>query len=280
MVVSSARCSTSAVRTPINCWRAGEMNTVEPEACVGCSPAGCAWPSIPGMPFVPGPAAFSPPAPGAAAPSLVVAEWPPACSPGTPAGVPGEHAGGHSATTSEGAAAPGAGGENAAGPGTKGMPGMEGQAQPAGEQPTQASGSTVFISPARQQLIGVRTALVEHRALDTTIRAVGTLAYDETRVTQVNTKVAGWIERVYVDYVGKPVRRGEPLFSVYSPDLVATQSEYLLALKARDQFASSQVPETRASSESLLAATRQRLTLWDISDAQICLLYTSDAADE
>ena len=190
----------------------------------------------------------------------------------TPAGVPGEHAGGHSATTSEGAAAPGAGGENAAGPGTKGMPGMEGQAQPAGEQPTQASGSTVFISPARQQLIGVRTALVEHRALDTTIRAVGTLAYDETRVTQVNTKVAGWIERVYVDYVGKPVRRGEPLFSVYSPDLVATQSEYLLALKARDQFASSQVPETRASSESLLAATRQRLTLWDISDAQIAEL--------
>jgi RND family efflux transporter MFP subunit len=127
----------------------------------------------------------------------------------------------------------------------------------------------VFISPARQQLIGVRTAAVEHRTLDTTIRAVGTLAYDETRVTQVNTKVAGWIERVNVDYVGKPVRRGEPLFSVYSPDLVATQTEYLLALKARDQFASSQVVETRASSESLLAATRQRLKLWDVSDAQI-----------
>jgi RND family efflux transporter MFP subunit len=98
---------------------------------------------------------------------------------------------------------------------------------------------------------------------------VGTLAYDETRVTQVNTKVAGWIERVFVDYVGKPVRRGEPLLSVYSPDLVATQTEYLLALKARDQFAASQVVETRASSESLLAATRQRLKLWDITDAQI-----------
>jgi Cu(I)/Ag(I) efflux system membrane fusion protein len=171
-----------------------------------------------------------------------------------------------------GVAQPGTGGENRADQDMKDMPGTEGASKPSGAQPTQGSGPTVFISPARQQLIGVRTATVEHRALDTTIRTVGTLAYDETRVTQMNTKVAGWIERVYVDYVGKPVRRGEPLFSVYSPDLVATQNEYLLALKARDQFVSSQVVETRASSESLLAATRQRLKLWDISDAQIAEL--------
>lgn len=180
-----------------------------------------------------------------------------------PAGVAGSATGSPARAATKGAAQGGADAD------MKGMPGMETPAQPAGEPPTAASGPTVFISPARQQLIGVRTALVEHRALDTTIRAVGTLAYDETRVTQVNTKVAGWIERVFVDYVGKPVRRGEALFSVYSPDLVATQTEYLLALKARDQFASSQVVETRASSESLLAATRQRLKLWDISDAQI-----------
>jgi membrane fusion protein, copper/silver efflux system len=180
----------------------------------------------------------------------------------TPAGVAEAQTGGPAATTERAAPA-------AADASMKGMPGMDTPAQPPGGPPTAASGPTVFISAARQQLIGVRTALVEHRALDTTIRTVGTLAYDETRVTQVNTKVAGWIERVNVDYVGKPVRRGEPLFSVYSPDLVATQNEYLLALKARDQFASSQVVETRASSESLLAATRQRLKLWDITDAQI-----------
>jgi membrane fusion protein, copper/silver efflux system len=181
----------------------------------------------------------------------------------TPAVATAAHAGGATPATTAGAAQAGAS------EGMKDMPGMEPAAQPPGEPPTAASKATVFISPARQQLIGVRTAMVEHRALDTTIRAVGTLAYDETRVTQLNTKVAGWIERVFVDYVGKPVRRGEPLFSVYSPDLVATQNEYLLALKARDQFASSQVVETRASSESLLAATRQRLTLWDITDAQV-----------
>ncbi len=184
----------------------------------------------------------------------------------TAPGVAEQPTSGPAAATSEGAAPGGAATS------MKDMPGMETPAQPAGEHPTAASGPTVFISPARQQLIGVRTALVEHRALDTTIRAVGALAYDETRVTQVNTKVAGWIERVYVDYVGKPLRRGEPLFSVYSPDLVATQNEYLLALKARDQFAASQVVETRASSESLLAATRQRLKLWDITDAQIAEL--------
>jgi Cu(I)/Ag(I) efflux system membrane fusion protein len=181
----------------------------------------------------------------------------------TPGGAAVALAGGATPATAAGAAKAGAD------EGMKDMPGMETPAQPPAEPPTAVSGPTVFISPARQQLIGVRTAMVEHRALDTTIRAVGTLAYDETRVTQLNTKVAGWIERVFVDYVGKPVRRGEPLFSVYSPDLVATQNEYLLALKARDQFASSQVVETRASSESLLAATRQRLKLWDITDAQI-----------
>lgn len=168
------------------------------------------------------------------------------------------------------AAKPAAGHEEAAGGGggdMAGMSGMGGSAEPAGEKP-----AGIYISPARQQLIGVRTARVEHRALETTIRTVGTLAYDETRVTQMNTKVSGWIERVFVDYVGKPVRRGQPLFSVYSPDLVATQNEYLLALKAQKQFASSQIAETRASSQSLLAATRERLKLWDITDAQIAEL--------
>jgi len=150
-----------------------------------------------------------------------------------------------------------------------GMPGMGGA--PAA-RPADASEKAVYISPARQQLIGVRTAPVTHQALDTTIRTVGVLAYDETRVTQMNTKIAGWVERVYVDYVGKPVRRGQPLFSVYSPELVATQNEYLLALRAQAQLGSSQIAETRASAASLLAATRERLRLWDISDAQIAEL--------
>ena len=127
----------------------------------------------------------------------------------------------------------------------------------------------VYISPARQQLVGVRTAAVESRTLDATIRTVGTLAYDETRVTEVHPKVSGWVERVFVDFVGKPVRRGEPLLTIYSPDLVATQNEYLLALKAQRQLRDSVFPETRSGAESLVSATRDRLRLWDITDTQI-----------
>jgi membrane fusion protein, copper/silver efflux system len=150
--------------------------------------------------------------------------------------------------------------------------GMNGEAPtpPGGhEHPTEATGETVYISPARQQLIGVRTAEVIHRRLEATIRTVGTLAYDETRVTKIHTKIAGWVETLSVDYVGKVVRRGEPLFSVYSPELVSTQTEYLLALKGLAQLQTSQFAETRGAAESLVAASRDRLTLWDISAGQI-----------
>ena len=135
--------------------------------------------------------------------------------------------------------------------------------------PAEASGKTVYISPARQQLIGVRTSTVAPRALDSSIRTVGMLAYDETRLTQIHAKIAGWVERVFVDYVGKSVRRGQPLFTVYSPELVSTQNEYLLALDAYRQLGDSQIAETRTSAASLLTATRTRLKLWDISDRQV-----------
>ncbi|MBI1876230.1 MAG: efflux RND transporter periplasmic adaptor subunit [Acidobacteria bacterium] len=127
----------------------------------------------------------------------------------------------------------------------------------------------VYVSPLRQQLIGIRTAEIAHRALESTVKAVGTLTYDETRVAEIHTKIAGWVEQIHVDFVGKPVSKGEALFCVYSPELLSTQKEYLLALKARDQLARSQFAETREGADSLLAATRERLKLWDVSDAQI-----------
>ena len=134
------------------------------------------------------------------------------------------------------------------------------------------SANGVFISPARQQTIGVRTAIAGQRSLDTTIRTVGAMAYDETRITEVHPKISGWVERTFVDFVGKTVRRGEPLMTIYSPDLVATQHEYLLALKARAQLGASAFTETRSGAESLLDATRDRLRLWDVTDAQVAEL--------
>ena len=127
----------------------------------------------------------------------------------------------------------------------------------------------VYISPARQQLIGVRTAEVTHRAMDTTIRTTGVIAFDETRMSEIHTKIAGWINAVSADAVGKQVRKGQPLFTVYSPDLVATQREYLLAVKAVKQLGTSQIEETREGAKALLSATRERLRLWDVTDAQV-----------
>ena len=151
--------------------------------------------------------------------------------------------------------------------GHAGMPGME--AAPEGAHPTEAGGQTVYVSPARQQLIGVRTAVVEPRELGTTVRTVGTLAYDETRVAQIHTKISGWVERVYVDYIGKDIRRDEPLLTVYSPELVSTQTEYLLALRNKAQFDESPIASTRAAADSLLAAARDRLELWDVPEEHI-----------
>lgn len=124
----------------------------------------------------------------------------------------------------------------------------------------------VALTPERRQLIGVQTALAEKRSVGRTIRTVGRVAVDETRLHTVTTKFEGYIDRLYADFTGKPVRAGQPLFSIYSPDLLASQQEYLLARRAAMQ------------SPELLEASRQRLRLWDVSDAEIRALERSGTA--
>lgn len=127
----------------------------------------------------------------------------------------------------------------------------------------------VKISPQKQQLIGVRFGTVELLPVRKTIRAVAKLTYDETRIAHVHTKFEGWIDQVFVDYVGKLVRKGQPLFSIYSPELVSTQREYLVALKGKKYLGDAPYPEVSAGALSLAEATRERLRLWDITDEQI-----------
>lgn len=127
----------------------------------------------------------------------------------------------------------------------------------------------IQISPERQQLIGVKTDRVAKRELIKDIRTVGTIEADETKIARVSIKFSGWINDVFVDYVGKYVGRGEPLFTVYSPDLVSTQQEYLLALRAQDSFGKSPFPEISSGASSLLEATRERLLFWDIPESEI-----------
>jgi multidrug efflux pump subunit AcrA (membrane-fusion protein) len=128
---------------------------------------------------------------------------------------------------------------------------------------------TVKLSLGKQQLIGVTTATVERESLFRTIRAVAQLTADETKLAHVHLKVNGWIEQVYVDYVGKLVKKGEPLFTLYSPDLVATEQEYLIARRGKQYLGDSSFPEAAQGADSLLSSARERLRLWDISDQQI-----------
>jgi RND family efflux transporter MFP subunit len=125
------------------------------------------------------------------------------------------------------------------------------------------------IVPEKQQLIGVQYGEVTLQPVARTIRAVARLAYDETRIARIHSKIEGWIDRVYVDFTGMLVEKNRPLLSIYSPDLVATQDEYLLALRARDKLGDSSFKEVAEGANSLLDAARRRLELWDISDQQI-----------
>jgi RND family efflux transporter MFP subunit len=127
----------------------------------------------------------------------------------------------------------------------------------------------VVISPQMQQIMGVRTTTVKRENLFRTIRTTGQVAADETRIAHVHVKVSGWIDKVYVDFVGQLVKKGQPLFTLYSPDLVATQEEYLIARRGENSLNSSPFAEVRQGANSLLRAARDRLKLWDISDAQI-----------
>lgn len=137
---------------------------------------------------------------------------------------------------------------------------------------------TVQISSERQQLIGVKIGTVEMKPLEKVIRTVGRVDYDEKRIVTVSTKVGGWIEELYVDFTGRFVRQGEPLLTLYSPELVSTQEEYLIALQARKSLSKSPFPEVASSGESLAEAAKRRLRLWDISDDQIRALEETGQA--
>jgi RND family efflux transporter MFP subunit len=141
--------------------------------------------------------------------------------------------------------------------------------RPAADVRPESPRAAVSIDGRRQQLIGVRTITVRRGAIRPEVRAAGTVRIDETRQTDVNVKVDGWIRDLYADYTGRFVQRGEPLFTLYSPDLLATQNEYLLAVRSRDRAAGSQVAAAGEYAGRLVDAARQRLTLWDLTAVEI-----------
>ena len=127
----------------------------------------------------------------------------------------------------------------------------------------------VVIDSRRQQLIGVRTVPVRRTLLGHDVRAAGVVRFDETRQAEITTKVDGWIRDLRADYTGRVIARGETLFSLYSPGLVAAQNEYLLALRGHAGASTAEVPSIRDYAERLRQAARERLLRWDLSDVDI-----------
>jgi len=129
-------------------------------------------------------------------------------------------------------------------------------------------GAVVTIDPAVQQNMNVLTRRVERRDISHEIRTVGSFGYDQERMVSVTTKYPGFIEKTYVNYVGEPVEKGQPLFEIYSPELVQTEQELLSALRYVRSLAGAPA-EARARAEALLEAARQRLEYWDVGAEQI-----------
>ncbi|HKY61260.1 MAG TPA: efflux RND transporter periplasmic adaptor subunit [Gemmatimonadota bacterium] len=141
------------------------------------------------------------------------------------------------------------------------MPGMAGMEM--GDE------GTIGLTADQVRTFGITFGTAEVRPLEKTIRVVGLVDYDETRMAYVAPKFGGYIERLYVDFTGQPISRGQPLLEIYSPELVSAQEELLLARELEKKIGQSGVEGVAAGSADLLAQARRRLRYWDISEGQI-----------
>ncbi len=130
-------------------------------------------------------------------------------------------------------------------------------------------GGSIRIDGRIRQNMNLRTAPVERRDLSRTIRAHGQITYAQDQEFSLNAKIHGWVDRLYVNTAGQKVRKGDPLLAIYSPELVTTQEEYLLALRNRDELASSPYENIRKNADRMLQAVQKRLELWDIPGDEI-----------
>ena len=139
-----------------------------------------------------------------------------------------------------------------------GMPGM-----------SSTSPGQVVLTPTQVQQLGVTFGDVALRPLSNEVRTVGTVVVNETRLAKVTPKFSGYVEKLYVNFVGQPVRRGQALAAIFSPDLVAAEQELLVSARLSRTIGASSVPGVPGNNTDLLSAAKERLRLWDVSDAQI-----------
>ena len=163
----------------------------------------------------------------------------------------------------------------------QGTAAMETSSMPAPTAENRAGGTTegsaqletplnpIQLSPQRMQSIGIQIGQVQSKAVSDELRFYGNVQPNERRLAYVQTRFAGWIRQVYADATGDSVRKGQPLFTIYSPDLVSTEQEYLLAKKNAASLEQSQIGAVASGAQSLLAAAKARLQQWDIPPSEI-----------
>jgi len=127
----------------------------------------------------------------------------------------------------------------------------------------------IQLTPQRMQSIGIVLGKVESKPVNSDLRFYGNVQVDERRQAYVQTRFAGWIRKVYADATGNFIGKGQPLFTIYSPDLVATEQEYLLAKKNSESLQQSKVSGVASSAASLVGAAKERLMQWEVSPAEI-----------
>jgi membrane fusion protein, copper/silver efflux system len=138
----------------------------------------------------------------------------------------------------------------------------------------------VQLSPERMQLGGIATSEVGYEPLGREIRTVGTVEIDERNVARIAARTGGRLEKLYADFTGERIAKGDPLAEIYSPDLVSTQEEYLLALRNRDKLKDGGSAAALADAQSVLDASRERLRLWGLQDDQITALAGAGKASD
>jgi RND family efflux transporter MFP subunit len=140
--------------------------------------------------------------------------------------------------------------------------------------------SPVQLSPERLQSIGVKFGVVERKDLKDSIRTTGTVAIDERRISYVQTRISGHIEKVFADATYQYVRKGQPLFTIHSPELVTAEREYLLAKQNAQNLSQSTVPGVATGVASLLESSRERMAQWDIPQQEIARLEATGQVGE
>lgn len=182
-------------------------------------------------------------------------------------------------------------------PGMPGMPAEKPSAKAAStpKAPARQAASeapTIEISPEKRQMIGVKVTTVSVQPLTKVIRTVGLVEYDQRRLQTINTKIEGWVEKLYVNFTGAYVKKGDPVADIYSPELWATQQEFINVVRwakgskrkevksGAEKVYTQGAPDIGSMIEmdalSLVESARQRLKLWDISDAQIQKIEKSE----